>query len=170
VLVDPLTTTAVALKLGLGTVKIIKDLNQLKSKWKNALVTLLALHSECEAMSFTLVQVHEMLSQSPHLAKYFKVPEDSASQSLPTVLASCQITFRVLREKVEAYLNAGRTNEFGEVNMGRSNLVWKDNGIDSAGRNVSRLVGVLNLILTGLNLLVPPLPVRRIWEQLMFKL
>jgi hypothetical protein len=150
---DPLTLTVTVLGLVKKSIDSIQKLNDLHSKWENLPLDILSLEGQFDAVSFALHQIGDALQRSPQIAKALTAEQDISSKTFAKVLASCEVRFHVLSAKLDDLVSqafAESTNEMGF--KGRVRLIWKDNGIQLASRNISRIVESLNLVLHALNL------------------
>lgn len=152
---DPLTLTSTVIGLVLKSVDAIQKLNNFHSKWENLPLDLLSLEGQCDAVSFALHQIHDALQKSPHVAKALTTEQDISSKTFAKVMASCEVRFHVMANKLDQYVSQAFKAEFPEMGFrGKAKLMWKDNGIQSASRNLSLVVEGLNLVFQALNLYV----------------
>lgn len=150
---DPLTLTATAIGLVTKAVDSIQKLNSFHSKWENLPLDLLSLEGQCDAVSFALLQIHDTLCSSPQIVRALTAEQDISAKQFAKVLASCEVRFHILSSKLDDYVSQAYSANAQEIGFrGKTKLIWNDNGIQIASKNLSRIAEGLSLVLHALSL------------------
>jgi hypothetical protein len=149
---DPLSIASGVVGVLTGAIKTLQTINAYKSQWNNAELNLITLKVKCECVAVTLSQIEETLRRRPGIANRLTAADDVAGKTFQSVLGTCEITFTVLRSRVEQSASKSR-NEFNESTpAARAALVWDADVLNALSQNIDGITSGLNLLVSTLNL------------------
>jgi len=154
---DPRSATITATEIVVNAIKAAQTYNDYQSRRNNATLNLLSLFAECNCVAVALHHIHDALLKYPNIATCLTTEDDASGKTFNSVLAACQVTFRVLHEQAAKYNESTTETDRSFATTSKrhkAKLVWNDKDIQSISRNVEGIVGGLNLLLQAISLYV----------------
>jgi hypothetical protein len=151
---DLLSSTSIAIEIVANTVKCIEWYCGYQRTCNNPDQHLEAssLLVICKSIYLALRQIQEALRRHEPIVASQLSDDGDTSQSLNSVLASCQVTFKILLDKVQPAVPV--TQEGASSSFGKARDLWPVSDIESLAQNVSRITSGLQLLVHVLNLYV----------------
>ena len=149
---DPLTVASGVVGVVTATIKVLQTASAYKNKWTHAELNIIALRAKCECVAMALSQIEETLRRRPGIANQLTATDDVAGKTFKSVLGACEITFAVLRAKVEENANISRTDSGEATAVAKAALVWNADVLNALSLNVDGLTSGLNLLVSTLSL------------------
>ena len=151
---DPLTITLQVASGVASTINAIQLYNDYQGKYNSTDLSTLSLKIQCECISVALNQIHRTLRNHPRVANQLTREDEESAKTFKSVLGACQLTFRILEERIKQYTQGG-TNKYGMASLrAKVRVVWNDKEVKDLALSLSGIARGLDLLLTAINMWV----------------
>jgi hypothetical protein len=118
---EPISITAAVLAVSDRCLSTARAISALRHKFKNAQITISAIHSESTVISASLSLIYNLIQRDPEALRSNFATRPELEGAFDTALTGCTLIFTVLDDEIQ------KLHVDGELGIGgRVRVIWKD--------------------------------------------
>jgi hypothetical protein len=145
---DPLTITTAALTISARCLTTAKTVYALRTKFKNAQVTISAIHSESTVIGASLGHLQNLVLKDPETLRSNFASRPELESAFDTALTGCALVYSVLDDEVKKLLG----DDNGSSRAAGLKCVWKEDTMKELLQQIRGQQSALSLLIQGLQL------------------
>ena len=146
-MVDPISITTAVLAISTRCLSTAKAVSALHDKFKNAQITISAIHSESTVICASLTLIYNLILRDPETLRSNFATRPELEGAFDTALTGCALVFSVLDDEVLKLQGDGELNVVGKVK-----IVWKDDTMKELLQQIRGQQSALSLLAQALQM------------------